>query len=161
MNQIFNYLVPLVLLAAAAAILAIAVISGQQDSVEYETKIEIQLPNLGSIIGKNTNTAIEFFGIPYAEQPERWRHASYPPKNFGKRDGFIREKSAPICIQDCYDTYDNWVPGCPKYEDGMQDEKCLYLDISVPTRFQEMIKNGKIDGNINKAPVFIYFHGGA
>merc|ERR1712226_231368 len=102
--------------------------------------------------------SIQFYGVPYADQPERFEHAGFPPKPWGHRQAFVPELSAPICWGGTYGSVDGWVPGNNgEYDDmakQMHDEKCLYMQISIPERVL-------LDENFDeKLPVFVYSHGG-
>lgn len=75
----------------------------------------------------------------------------------------MRESSAPICPQDCYDQYD-WVPSCPKLETGGQSEQCLYLHVTSPDRViddEGMVAMNEKTGKPEKLPVIVYLHGGS
>ena len=113
------------LLLATVAVFIVCFLQKPPGDTEIVTKINLTIPELGTLEGIKRTGTVSFYGVPYAKQPERFEYPDYPPENWGHREAFLREKSAPICPQDCYDQYD-WVPGCPKLEDGGQSEQCLY-----------------------------------
>jgi len=150
----------IIALAAGAVLMFILAFTKQPPGpTPYEYTVNFTFPGLGTLEGKHEQGSVSFFGIPYAKQPERWRHADYPPNKFDYRPAYLRQKSAPICVQSCYAAYGGWVPGCPTLEEGWQNEKCLYLHISVPERM--VIGENQAEERKGKLPVFIYFHGGA
>ena len=98
--------------------------------------------------------------MPYAKQPERFQHAGFPPEEFDYRPAYIPETSAPICWGGTYGSVYDWVPGnngesSDPLAKQMHDEKCLYMQISVPERLILDPEN-----NPEKVPIFMYSHGG-
>ena len=143
-------------LAASVAVFAVAFTDSQES---YETTVEINVGELGKLKCKKADGAVQCFGVPYAKQPQRFEDAQFPPPAWGYRDAFLREKSAPICVQGCHGPEprnDPWFPGCPKLEDGGQSEQCLYLQIDFPDR----LLNNNNDLIDQKLPVFVFNHGG-
>ena len=129
----------------------------------------LTVKNLGKLEGLYENGAFSFYGIPYADQPERWRHAKYDKNRLQEqfdennyRAAYSREKSAPICVQECYSSEDpDWITHCPQLgENPGQSEKCLYLTIHTPERFVLNKKKKNEFEKMKKVPVLVWFHGG-
>ena len=85
----------------------IAIPSISNTSTKFNNQPILNTP-LGKLKGVRKNGAVTFYGIPYAQQPDRFKYAEYPPEKWdGVRDAFNRN-SAPICPQDCYNEYGQW-----------------------------------------------------
>ena len=163
-TKVLSILYPILLATAAILTFYFTFTVDKGSDPEIHT-VNITIGDLGIVEGKKFNGSVEFYGIPYSQQPGRWEHSpGLPlPDQFenGYRAGYIREKSAPICIQECYENYEDWVPACPSLEEGFQSEQCLYLHVSTPERFVTGSEADKKAALEKKVPVFIYLHGGA
>ena len=109
------------LLAACIAcfLVAFTTKSPDQQNRSDSYKVNITIPDLGTLEGRHIHGSIQFYGVPYADQPERFEHAGFPPKPWGHRKAYIPELSAPICWGGTYGTADGWVPGNNGEDDPM------------------------------------------
>merc|ERR1712110_98623 len=155
-------LISLALLAACVACFLVAFTTKPPDQkYSYETyTVNLTVPGLGTLEGRHRAGAVQFYGVPYAKQPERFEHAGFPPEEFEYRAAYVPETSAPICWGGTYGSVYDWVPGnngenSDPLTKQLHDEKCLYMQISVPERLILDPENYP-----EKLPVFMYSHGG-
>lgn len=156
---------PTILLTVALAVACIACFlvafttkAPEQQNRSDSYTVNITIPELGTLEGRHIHGAIQFYGVPYADQPERFKHAGFPPLPWGHRPAYVPETSAPICWGGTYGRVDGWVPGNQgednELDTQMHDEKCLYMQISIPER---VLMDPEFDEQL---PVFVYSHGG-
>ena len=126
------------------------------EKIDYQFRVNLTVPGLGSLEGRHSDGAVAFYGVPYAAQPERFQHAGFPPEPWGHRDAYLKEKHSLECVHRCYGPKDDWVPGCNTFEEGGQSEQCLYMSITVPERFAFAEDISALE----KVPVMLYLHGG-
>lgn len=161
-QNILGLSIVVVLLVACGAILYLSFsLRSANDNTTYIFKQNITIPNYGSLEGKRANGVVQFFGIPYSEKLQRFRHGVYPPQPWGHREAHLRySPDYPECVQgQIWPNIDGWVPEGPSLDNGMLSEDCAYLSMSVPERYIDAANDGTLD-KLEKAAVFIYIHGG-
>ncbi|HEY8538990.1 MAG TPA: carboxylesterase family protein [Steroidobacteraceae bacterium] len=128
-----------VLLAAAALVAGAAL----AQTAPKPTPVKVTI-DTGVLVGESVDGVNVFRGVPYAKPPIgelRWKAAQKPDKWPGERAAVAHEPPCPQPVN-----MDGTANGGGV--SGVQSEDCLYLTLFAPA-------------NANKAPVVLWFYGGA